>query len=99
AYDESIGDLDMIEDKVDNPSLQSTLQVLPSLEEYTPPVTYPEEINETIGIPMRVKTLNQTQLEDLGLNTCSHGLFLSSRLYLMRKSPGVLRSFMWTILG
>ncbi|GJS44457.1 hypothetical protein Tco_0569500 [Tanacetum coccineum] len=80
AYDEPIGDLDMIEDKVDNPSPQSTPQVLPSHEEYTPPVTYPEQINETIGIPMEVEPSNQTQLEDLGLNTCSHNLFRSSRL-------------------
>ncbi|GJS23247.1 hypothetical protein Tco_0451879 [Tanacetum coccineum] len=33
AYDELIGDLDMMEDKVDNPSSQSTSQVLPSFEE------------------------------------------------------------------
>ncbi|GJZ02540.1 hypothetical protein Tco_0520501 [Tanacetum coccineum] len=32
AYDEPIGDLDMMEDKVDNPSPQSTSQVLPSFE-------------------------------------------------------------------
>nr|GEW26547.1 hypothetical protein [Tanacetum cinerariifolium] len=33
AYDEPIGDLDMMEDKVDNPSSQSTPQVLSSFEE------------------------------------------------------------------
>ncbi|GJS34653.1 hypothetical protein Tco_0533035 [Tanacetum coccineum] len=32
AYDEIIGDLDMMEDKVENPSPQSTPQVLPSFE-------------------------------------------------------------------
>ncbi|GJW25799.1 hypothetical protein Tco_0039610 [Tanacetum coccineum] len=64
---------------VDNPSPQSTPQVLPSFEIYTLPVTYPEEVDETIGIPMEVEPLDHTRLEDLGLNTCSHDLFLSSR--------------------
>ncbi|GJU78610.1 hypothetical protein Tco_1275680 [Tanacetum coccineum] len=41
AYDEPIGDLDTMKDEVDNPNPQSTPQVLPSFEEYTPPVTYP----------------------------------------------------------
>ncbi|GJR78515.1 hypothetical protein Tco_0149300 [Tanacetum coccineum] len=79
AYDEPIGDLDMMEDKVDNPSPQSTPQVLPSFEAYTPPVTYPKKVDETIGILMEVEPLDHTKLEDLGLNTCSHDLFLSSR--------------------
>ncbi|GKA95696.1 hypothetical protein Tco_0817791, partial [Tanacetum coccineum] len=34
AYDEPIGDLDMMEDKVDNPNPQSAPQVLPSFKEY-----------------------------------------------------------------
>ncbi|GJU79932.1 hypothetical protein Tco_1282297 [Tanacetum coccineum] len=51
AFYEPIG---YMEDKVDNPSPQSTPQVLPSFEVYTPPVTYPEEVNETIGILMEV---------------------------------------------
>ncbi|GJV56082.1 hypothetical protein Tco_1457087 [Tanacetum coccineum] len=66
-------------DKVDNPSPQSTPQVLPSFKVYTPPVTYPEEVDETIGIPMEVEPLDHRKLEDLGLNTCSHDLFSSSR--------------------
>ncbi|GKB77737.1 hypothetical protein Tco_0944632, partial [Tanacetum coccineum] len=40
-------------DKVENPDPESTAQVLPSFEECTPPVTYPEEVDETIGIPMK----------------------------------------------
>ncbi|GJX98936.1 hypothetical protein Tco_0355955 [Tanacetum coccineum] len=76
AYDEPIGD---IEDKVDNSSPQSIPQVLLTFEVYTPPVTYPEEVDETIGISMELKPLDHTKLEDLGLNTCSHDLFLSSR--------------------
>ncbi|GKE56294.1 hypothetical protein Tco_1495479, partial [Tanacetum coccineum] len=50
--DEPIGDLDTMEDKAKNPSPQSTPQVLSSFKVYTPPVTYPEEVEETIGIPM-----------------------------------------------
>ncbi|GKE48884.1 hypothetical protein Tco_1480142 [Tanacetum coccineum] len=41
-YDEPIGDLDMMEDKIDNPSPQSTPQFLPSVEEHTSLVTYPK---------------------------------------------------------
>ncbi|GJW60779.1 hypothetical protein Tco_0110114 [Tanacetum coccineum] len=63
--DEPIGYLDMIKEKVDNPSPQSTPQVLPSFEECTPPVTYAEKIDETIGIPMEVEPLDHTKLEDL----------------------------------
>ncbi|GKA07087.1 hypothetical protein Tco_0686311 [Tanacetum coccineum] len=66
-------------DKVNNPSLQNTPQVLPSFEVYTPPVTYPEEVEKTLGTPMEVEPLDETQLEDLGLNTCNHEIPLSSR--------------------
>ncbi|GKC92514.1 hypothetical protein Tco_1157956, partial [Tanacetum coccineum] len=52
AYDEPICDLDMVEDKVDDKSPQSTPYVLPPFEVYTPLVTYPKELDETIGIPM-----------------------------------------------
>nr|GEX14837.1 retrovirus-related Pol polyprotein from transposon TNT 1-94 [Tanacetum cinerariifolium] len=44
AYDEPIGDLDIIEDKVDNPSPQSTPQVLPSFETQYPPTTVEEKL-------------------------------------------------------
>jgi hypothetical protein len=74
-----IGNLDTMEDEVDNPSPQSTPQVLPSFEAHTPPVTYPEEVEETIGIPIEVEPLDQAPLEDIGLNTCSDNLNLSSR--------------------
>ena len=79
AYDEPLGDLNMMEDKVDNQSPQSTPQVLPSFEAHTSPVTYPEEVEETLGIPMEVEPLYQTPVEDIGLNTCSDNLTLSSR--------------------
>ena len=55
-------------------------QVLPSFEAPIPPVTYPEEVEETIGIPIELEPLNQTQLEDTSLNAYSdHNLTLSSR--------------------
>ncbi|GKE74831.1 hypothetical protein Tco_1536872, partial [Tanacetum coccineum] len=84
AYDEPIGD---IEDKVDNPSPQSTSQVLLSFEVYTLPVTYPKEVNETMGISMEVEPLDHTKIEDLGLNTCSHDLSLCSREILSIDEP------------
>ncbi|GJT10464.1 hypothetical protein Tco_0857506 [Tanacetum coccineum] len=58
---------------------QSTPQVIPSFEENTPPVTYSDEVEETIGLPIEVEPLDETPLEDLGLNTCDHGIPLSSR--------------------
>ncbi|GJS90445.1 zinc finger, CCHC-type containing protein [Tanacetum coccineum] len=49
-----------------------------SLKEHTPPVTYPEEVEETLGTSIEVEPLDETQLEDLRLNTCNHDLPLSS---------------------
>ncbi|GJU28703.1 hypothetical protein Tco_1167324 [Tanacetum coccineum] len=37
------------------------------------------EVEDTIGILMEVEPFDQTQLDDVGLNTSSHDLFLSSR--------------------
>nr|GEY52192.1 ribonuclease H-like domain-containing protein [Tanacetum cinerariifolium] len=66
-------------DKVENPNTQSTPQVLPSFKEYTSPVTYLEEVEETLGTSIEVEPLDETPLEDLGLNTCNHDIPLSSR--------------------
>ncbi|GJV26552.1 hypothetical protein Tco_1379247 [Tanacetum coccineum] len=76
AYDEPIGDM---EDKEDNPSPQSTPQILLSIEVYTLPVTYPKEVDETIGISMEVEPLDHTKLEDLGLNTCNYDIPLNNK--------------------
>ncbi|GJT66783.1 hypothetical protein Tco_1018263 [Tanacetum coccineum] len=62
------------------PSPESTTQTLPSFEENTSPVTYPDEVEETIGILMEVEPLDELQLEDLGLNACNHDIPLSSSL-------------------
>ncbi|GJT99882.1 hypothetical protein Tco_1110221 [Tanacetum coccineum] len=49
-------------DKVVNLSPQDTPQALPSFEVYTPPVTYPEEIEESIGIPMEeIPSVNELE--------------------------------------
>nr|GEW76930.1 zinc finger, CCHC-type [Tanacetum cinerariifolium] len=63
----------------ENSSPQSSPQVILSFEVYTSPMTYPEEVKETIGITMEVEPLDHTKPEDLGLNTCSRGIFLSLR--------------------
>nr|GEV78810.1 ribonuclease H-like domain-containing protein [Tanacetum cinerariifolium] len=62
-----------------NSNPQCTPQVLPSFEENSPHVTYPNEVEEIIGIPIEVDPLEETPLEDLGLNTCNHDITLSSR--------------------
>ncbi|GJS58750.1 hypothetical protein Tco_0653534 [Tanacetum coccineum] len=41
-------------DKVGNSDPQSTPQVLPSFEEYTPPVTFSEEVEKTLGTPIEM---------------------------------------------
>ncbi|GJX80712.1 hypothetical protein Tco_0328861 [Tanacetum coccineum] len=38
-----------------------------------------EEVEETIGIPMELEPLDETQLKDLGLNTCNHDIPLNNR--------------------
>ncbi|GJY76375.1 hypothetical protein Tco_0481491 [Tanacetum coccineum] len=63
----------------ENSSLKSSPQVLTSFKECTMPMTYPKEVEETIGILMEVEPLDHMKLEDLGMNTCMHGLFLNSR--------------------
>ncbi|GKA47636.1 hypothetical protein Tco_0740519 [Tanacetum coccineum] len=45
-----------------NLSPQSYPQVLPSFKVYTPPVTYPEEVEETLGTRMKVEPWDQTKL-------------------------------------
>nr|GEV94928.1 hypothetical protein [Tanacetum cinerariifolium] len=87
TYDQPIGNLDMMEDKVDNLSPQSTLQIPPSFEVYTSPVTYPKEVYETIGILIEVEPLEHIKLEDLGFNTCSHNIFPNSKEFLSVDEP------------
>ncbi|GJW20718.1 hypothetical protein Tco_0031340 [Tanacetum coccineum] len=41
-------------------------------------VTYPEEVEKTLGTPIEVEPLNETKLEEVGLN-CNHNTPFSSR--------------------
>nr|GEZ16712.1 zinc finger, CCHC-type [Tanacetum cinerariifolium] len=43
------------------------------------PMTYLKEVEETLGTPIEVEPLDDTKLEDLGLNTYNYDLPLSSR--------------------
>ncbi|GKC02392.1 hypothetical protein Tco_0994002 [Tanacetum coccineum] len=42
-------------------------------------MTYPEEVEETIGLPIEVEPLDETPLENLILNTSNHDIPFSSR--------------------
>ncbi|GJR80385.1 hypothetical protein Tco_0151170 [Tanacetum coccineum] len=42
-------------------------------------MTYPDKLEEIIGIPIEVEPLDETPLEDLGLNTCNHDIPLNSK--------------------
>ncbi|GKC28478.1 hypothetical protein Tco_1035772 [Tanacetum coccineum] len=42
-------------------------------------VTYPDEVEENIGLPIKAEPLDETPLEDLGLNTCTYDIPISSR--------------------
>ncbi|GJY10125.1 hypothetical protein Tco_0378310 [Tanacetum coccineum] len=85
AYDEPIGSLGMMDNEVGNTSPQITPQIIPSFEEYTPPVTYTKEVEETLGTPMEVEPLDQTKLEDVSLT--NHNISLSSREVLIFDEP------------
>ncbi|GKB26560.1 hypothetical protein Tco_0865961 [Tanacetum coccineum] len=85
AYDEPIGSLGMMNNEVENTCPQSTSQVLPSFEEYTPPVTYLKEVEETLETPMEVEPLEKPKLEDVGLT--NHNISLSSREVLSFDEP------------
>ncbi|GJX87082.1 hypothetical protein Tco_0339096 [Tanacetum coccineum] len=76
--DEHVDSLSTMDNEVGVTSPKSTIQTLSSFEEYTPPVTYPEEVENTLGTPIEVEPLNETKLEEGGLN-CNHNAPLSSR--------------------
>ncbi|GKA84117.1 hypothetical protein Tco_0805712 [Tanacetum coccineum] len=77
-YDEHVDSLSTMDNEVGVTSRESTTQTLPSFEEYTPPMTYPEEVEKTLGTPLEVEPLNESKLEEVGLN-CNHNTPLSSR--------------------
>ncbi|GJW07834.1 hypothetical protein Tco_1570257, partial [Tanacetum coccineum] len=77
-YDEYIDSLSTMDNEVGVTSPESITQTLPSFEEYTPPVTYLKEVEKTLGTPIEVEPLNETKLEEVGLN-CNHNTPFSSR--------------------
>nr|GFA15959.1 hypothetical protein [Tanacetum cinerariifolium] len=77
-YDEHVDSLSTMDNEVGVTSPESTTQTLLSFDEYTPPVTYPKEVEKTLGTPIEVEPLNETKLEEVGLN-CNHKTLLSSR--------------------
>ncbi|GJZ03925.1 hypothetical protein Tco_0537200 [Tanacetum coccineum] len=66
------------DETIANPNAQIVRDDMVRVQEYTPPVTYPEEVENTLGTPIEVKPLNETKLEEVGLN-CNHNTPLSSR--------------------
>nr|GEV96468.1 RNA-directed DNA polymerase, eukaryota [Tanacetum cinerariifolium] len=77
-YDKHVDSLSTMDNEVGVTSPESTIQTLPSLEEYTLPVTYLEEVKKILGTPIEVEPLNKTKLEEVGLNF-NHSTPLSSR--------------------
>ncbi|GKB08820.1 hypothetical protein Tco_0837132 [Tanacetum coccineum] len=76
-YDEHVDSLSTMDNEVEVTSPESTTQTLPSFEEYTPPVTYLEEVEKTLGTLIEVEPLNETKLEEVRLN-CNHNTPFSS---------------------
>ncbi|GJU13995.1 reverse transcriptase domain-containing protein [Tanacetum coccineum] len=86
-YNEHVDSLSTMDNEVGVTSPENTIQTLPSFEEYTPLVTYSEEVEKTLGTPIEVEPLDKTQLEDLGLDTCNHDIPLSNREFLSFDEP------------
>nr|GEU78855.1 hypothetical protein [Tanacetum cinerariifolium] len=78
-YDENVDSLSTIDTEVGVTSPKSTIQTLPSFEENTLPMTYLDEVEETIGLSIEVEPLDETPIDDLGLNTYNHDISLSFR--------------------
>ncbi|GJY73685.1 hypothetical protein Tco_0478116 [Tanacetum coccineum] len=76
-YDEHVDSLSTMDNEVGVASPESTTQTLPLFEEYIPPVTYPKEVEKTLGTPIEVEPLNKTKQDKVGLN-CNHNTPFSS---------------------
>ncbi|GJV36013.1 hypothetical protein Tco_1408490 [Tanacetum coccineum] len=77
-YGEHVDSISTMDNKVGVTSPESTTQTLLSFEEYTPPMTYPEEVEKTLVTRIEIEPLNETKLKEVGLN-CNHNTPLSSR--------------------
>ncbi|GKF58737.1 hypothetical protein Tco_0172274, partial [Tanacetum coccineum] len=60
-YDEHVDNLSTMDNEVGVTNPESTTQ---TLLECTPLVTYPEEVEKTLGTPIEVEPLNETKLEE-----------------------------------
>ncbi|GJT53932.1 hypothetical protein Tco_0988986 [Tanacetum coccineum] len=69
-YDEHVDSLSTMDNEVGVISPESTTQILPSFEEYTPPVTCLEEVEETLGTPIRVPSFDKTKPQPQPLPNC-----------------------------
>nr|GEW32703.1 hypothetical protein [Tanacetum cinerariifolium] len=67
-YGKHVDSLSTMDNKVGFTSPESTTQTLSSFEEYTQPVTYPEEVENILRTLIEVEPLNETKLEEVGLN-------------------------------
>nr|GEU97856.1 reverse transcriptase domain-containing protein [Tanacetum cinerariifolium] len=85
-YDEHVDSLITMDNEVGVTSLKITTQTLPLFEEYTQPMTYPKEVEKTLGTSIEVEPLNKTKLEEVGLN-CNHNTPFSSREVLSFDGP------------
>ncbi|GJV71761.1 hypothetical protein Tco_1491756, partial [Tanacetum coccineum] len=61
-YGEHVVNLSTMDNEVGVASPESTTQTLPSFKEYTPLVTYPEEVENTLGTLIEVEPLNEERL-------------------------------------
>ncbi|GJT21828.1 hypothetical protein Tco_0891765 [Tanacetum coccineum] len=94
--DEPLGDLDTIEDKVDNPSPQCTPQFLLLVKVHTPPVTHPEEVEKTIGIPMEENKLEYEDEDEVKIKMMGTGMdkeSLEHNLYEDDITPIICHNF------
>nr|GEW99801.1 hypothetical protein [Tanacetum cinerariifolium] len=77
-YDEHVDSLSTMDNEIGVTSPESTTQTLPSFEEYTPPATYPEEVEKTLETSIEVEPLQETKLKEVGLN-CNRNTPFNSR--------------------
>nr|GEX71548.1 retrovirus-related Pol polyprotein from transposon TNT 1-94 [Tanacetum cinerariifolium] len=77
-YNKHVYSLSMMDNEVGVTIPESITQTLPSFKEYTAPVTYPKEVEKTLGTLIEVEPLNKTKLEKVCLN-CNHNTHFSSR--------------------
>nr|GEV26529.1 hypothetical protein [Tanacetum cinerariifolium] len=66
------------DETIANPNAQIVGDDMVRVQEYTPPVTCPEEVEKTLGTPVEVEPMKKTKLKEVDLK-CNHKTPLSSR--------------------